>query len=123
MSDDQWSAVLAFVPVKRPGRAEDLDDPGRLGPGHGGALGRLRRVACEEHPEVAPAPPLAAVAAAPAVAMSAQDAPGTATTREGAAAAAAYSYAATAAPEPTEDRLQLLQTAEEEANIAMQKSD
>ncbi len=55
MSDDQWSAVLAFLPVKRPGRAEDLDDPGRLGPGHGGALGRLRRVACEEHPEVAPA--------------------------------------------------------------------
>ena len=115
--------MLAFLPVKRPGRAEDLDDPGRLGPGHGGALGRLRRVACEEHPEVAPAPPLAAVAAAPAVAMPAQEAPGTATTREGAAAAAAYSSADTAAPEPTEDRLQLLQTAEEEANIAMQKSD
>ncbi len=106
MSDDQWSAVLAFLLVKPPGRVEDLDDPGRLGPGHRGALGRLRRVACEEHPEVAPAPPLAAVAS----------------TREGAAAAAAYSSAATAAPEPTEDLLQLLQIAEEEANIAMQNA-
>ncbi len=55
--------------------------------------------------------------------MFAQDAPGTATTREGAAAVAAYLSAETAAPELTEDRLQLLQSAEEEANIAMQKSD
>ena len=65
MSDDQWLDVLACLHVKRPGRAEDLADPELLGPGHESALRSLRLVACDEHPEVVPAPPLAAVAAAP----------------------------------------------------------
>ncbi len=130
MSDDQWLAVLAFLPVKRPGRAEDLADPERLGPGHESALGRLRLAACEEHPSVVPAPPLAVVVAAPATAataaMPAQDAQCTASTQDGATAAAsgevsaAYAASSSTDPEPTQvDLWQLLQAVEDEADIAM----